>query len=263
MIRTLVVLCGTILFLMSADTGNATHPLISDDAGTLGKGTVQIELNGDIGTDRQTRDGSRVTYKSSQIASTAGVGLSDRLDLTFGVTRPWGSGSRDGVSFNDSGSTDFTLNMKWRLYEHEGVCVAVKPQLGYSYAVGARQPDFTISYGTTLIVSKEFEPFAFHLNAGYTFNAYNLSDTRDANRSSIWSVSLATTYDVIKERLKVATDFGAASSIDKAVRELPVFGLAGLIYSVNKNIDLSAGAKVGLTNAETDFTGTFGISYRY
>lgn len=251
------------LFLLATGTSYAAHPMITDDAGILGKGTVQIELNGDIGEDKSTNVGQTTKYNSSQIASTIGMGVTDKIDVTFGYTRPWGDGDVDGVSFKDNGSSDFSLSMKWQVFEHEGFSVAVKPQLGYSYALGVPEDDHTISYGAALILSKELEPFAFHLNVGYTYNDYNLADVKDASRSSIWYFSLATTYDIIKEKLKAVADFVAQTSEDKTVNEMPVFGLAGLIYSVNKNIDLSAGVKVGLTEPETDLTGTFGLTLKF
>jgi hypothetical protein len=240
----------------------AAHPLITDDAGTLGKGTVQVELNGDVGTDKETNAGQTINYNSSQIASTMGVGVTDKIDITFGYTRPWGSGDEAGTIFKDNGSSDFSLSMKWQVYEREGFTVAVKPQIDYSYALGVPEDDHTISYGATLIFSKELEAFAFHLNLGYTYNDYNLAEVRETSRNSILNFSLATTYEVIKD-LKAVADFGAATAQDETANEMLVFGLAGFIYSLNNIVDLSAGVKVGLTNPETDFAGTFGITLKF
>lgn len=249
--------------MLTAGSSYAAHPLVSDDAGTLGKGTVQVELNSDVGTDKESREGVTTKYHASQIASTIGVGATDKIDVTFGYTHPWGDGDVDGAEFKDTGSTDFSLSMKWQLFEQEGLSIALRPQLGYSYALDVPEDDHTIFYGAAVIVSKEFEPFACHLNIGYTYNDYNLAVVRDASRSSIWNFSLATTYDIMKEKLKAVADFGATTNEDNTVNEMPVFGLAGLIYTVNKNIDLSAGAKVGLTEPETDFTGTFGLTLKF
>ena len=44
---------------------------------------------------------------------------------------------------------------------------------------------------------------------------------------------------------------------------MPVFGLGGLIYTVNENLDLSSGLKVGLTKPEADLTGTFGVTIKF
>lgn len=258
--RLIVKLCALIMF--TAGTSYAAHPMITDDAGTLGKGTVQIELNGDVGSDKETNAGQATKYNSSQIATTAGIGVTDKIDVTFGYTRPWGDGDVDGASFKDNGSSDFSLSMKWQVYEHEGFSGAVKPQIGYSYALGVSENDYTMSYGLNLILTKEFEPFAVHCNVGYTYNDYNLAVVRDASRNSIWNFSLAGTYEVIKD-LKAVADFGAATDQDKTVNDMLVYGLAGFIYSVNKNVDLSAGIKVGLTKPETDLTGTFGVTLRF
>jgi hypothetical protein len=255
----------TILLLLKAVSSFASHPEITDDAGTLGKGTVQIELNGDIGTDKQPLSGGtaeNINNSYAQIATTAGVGVTDKIDVTFGMTRPWGSGDADGFVFNDAGSVDFSLAMKWQVFEQEGLSVAVKPQLGYSYAVGVPVDDRTLSYGATLIITKELEPCAVHLNVGYTYNDYNLVIVRDIHRSDIWSASMAVTYEVIKN-LTLVADFGTSTNPDKNNSELPVFGLGGFIYSVSKNLDLSAGVKFGLTKPETDLTGTFGVTLRF
>ncbi len=262
-----MTMCRRLIFyvtilLLSAGTSFAAHPLVSDDAGTLGKGTVQFELNSDISTDKETANNSTTKTSGVQIATAVGVGVTDKLDLSFGITRPWSSGDIDGTAFNSAGSVDFNFAVKWQVYEHKGFSIAIKPQLGYSSTVNVPEDDHTASYGTALIFSKEFEPLAVHLNIGYTYRDYNLASVRDANRSSIWNFSLATTYEVIKN-LKLAADFGAATNRDKAVNEMPFFGLVGAIYSVNKNIDLSGGVKVGLTKPETDLTGTFGVTVKF
>ncbi|MFA7403281.1 MAG: transporter [Pelobacteraceae bacterium] len=251
----------TMLFLLSAGTSFAAHPLISDDAGTLGKGNMQVELNGEIGTDKETTGGSTTKSTGRQVASSFGIGVTDKIDVALGVTRPWGNGDVDGASFNDAGSADFSLAMKWQVYEHERLSVAVKPQFGYSYAVGATD-DHAVSYGAALVISKEFEPFAVHLNIGYTYNDYNLADVRDASRSSVMSYSLAGTCEVIKN-LKLVADVGAATNEDKTSSDTPVFGLGGMIYSPDKSLDLSAALKIGLTKPETDLTGLLGVTRKF
>lgn len=249
-----VLACGPVL---------AAHPLVSDDAGTLGKGTMQIELNGDIGHDRVTSAGSTTTCRSAQVAGALGVGISDIIDLTLGYARPWGNGDVDGVPYNDAGSSDFSLTAKWQVFQRDGLAIAIKPQIGYSSAIGAPDTEHAISGGSTLIVSKEFEQFALHLNAGYSYSHHNSETARAALRSSIWSFSLGGSTEVIKERLKLVVDFGTSTNEDKTNSEMPLFGLAGLIYSLNKIVDLSAGVKLGLTEAENDLSGTFGVTLKF
>jgi hypothetical protein len=62
-----VVKCVIIAALLSAIATTpalAAHPLISDDAGTLGKGTSQIELNGQWSSDKETIEGTGVESKA-------------------------------------------------------------------------------------------------------------------------------------------------------------------------------------------------------
>ncbi len=257
-----IICCISTFTFLAAGTSFAAHPLVSDDAGTLGQGTIQVELNGDIGTDKESHIGETTKTKSSQMASTIGFGLSDKIDVVFGYTHPWGEVDVDDVTFKDHGSSDFSLNMKWQVYEQDGFSAALKPQIGYSYALEVPDNDYTVSYGATMILSKEVEPFAFYFNIGYTYNDYNLEAVRKTDRSGLWNVSLATTYEVIKD-LKIVADFGARTNEDKDVDEMPVFGLAGIIYSINKNCDLSAGLKLGLTTPETDITGTTGLTLKF
>ena len=249
------------MLLLSAGTSFATLPLVSDDAGSLGKANMQVELSGDVSSDKETAGGSSTKTTFKQIGTTYGFGVTDKIDLTFGFSRPWGSGNVDGTAFNDAGSADFSLTVKWLLYEHEGLGVAVKPLLGYSYVIGASD-DHAVSYGATLILSREFEPFTVHLNTGYAYNNYNLTVIKTASRSSILNFSLAGTYEVNKN-LKLVADIGTATNEDKASNDMPVFGLVGSTYSLNKNIDLSVGLKVGLTNPEADLTGTIGATFKF
>lgn len=248
---------------IAAGPALAAHPLISDDAGTLGKGASQIELNGQWSSDKETVEGAKIESRASQIVTTYGFGIAEKVDLTFGVVRQWGESDSAGVTENDPGSANFSLSAKWQFYENAGFCLALKPQLAYSYVVGGTKDDYTVSYGSTLIATKEFEPFAVHLNVGYQYNDYYAKDEWGNSRHDIWNASLAGTYDVIKERLKLVSDFGTATNQDKSTSELPVFALVGAIYSLNKNIDLSAGAKFGLTKPEPDFAATGGLTIKF
>lgn len=257
-----LIILPTMILTFSSMTAFAAHPLVSDDTGTLGKGNIQVELNGDISSDRESADGSTTKTFGKQLATSFGVGVAEKIDLAVGFARPWGNGNTDDVAFKDPGSADFALSMKWQAWEHEGFSVAVKPQFGYSYAVGVAPHDHTTSYGATMILSKEVEALAFHLNAGYNRNQYDLEATREASRSDIWSFSMATTYEVVKN-LKLVADFGGATNENKADSTLPIFAVGGFIYSVNKNLDLSSGVKVGLSKPETDLTGTFGATIKF
>lgn len=258
---------GTVIFAaslmaMSPGFAFAALPFITDDAGTLGKGTSQVELWYEGSTDKETVDGSGVKTGGNLPGATLGHGVAEKVDLTVGLGRSWGRITADGVSSNGAGSADFTLNAKWRFYEKTGVSIALKPQVGYSYLVGGAGDDHTTSYGGWLIVTKEHEALAVHLNAGYFYNDYGSAAERDTSRSGIWSLSALATYEVLAG-LKLGLDVGASTNPDKASSEMPIYALAGAIYSLNKNVDLSLGLKFGMTKPEPDFAGTAGITVKF
>lgn len=251
----------TMLLLLSAGTCFAAHPLVSDDAGTLGKGNMQIELSGDISNDRVTAGGSTTETTGKQLAGAFGIGVTGKTDLSVGFARPWGNGDVDGASFKDTGSADFSLSIKWQVYEHEGFSIALKPVFSYSYAVGISD-DHAISYGAAAVLSKEFKPFSTHLNIDYIYSDYNLADIKNTRRSSTWSTCIGATYEIIND-LKIVSDFGISTNEDKTTHNMPVFGLLGAIYTLNKRVDLSIGIKAGLTKPETDLTGTLGATLKF
>jgi Putative MetA-pathway of phenol degradation len=248
-------------FLIDVLAGHAfaALPFITDDAGTLDKGTSQVELSYERSADRETVAGSTVKTDGNQIAATFGRGIAESLDLTLGFARSWGKYVEDEVSSNDVGTAGFTLNPKWRFYERSGFSFAVKPEMGYSYLVGRASEDHTTSYGGWLIATKEIGALAATLNGGYIYNDYGSPADRDASRGSIWSISALATCEVL-EGFALGLDVGASTNSDKSSSQMPAYALGGAIYSLNKNVDLSLGLQFGITNPEPDFSGIAGLT---
>ena len=260
---------GTVIFaasqmVMSPGFAFAGLPFITDDAGTLGKGTSQVELVYVGSTDKEAVDGSDVKADMNHPGATFGYGVADPLDLTLGIAREWGHVTVDDASSDDPGSALFTLSAKWRLYKNEttGYQITVKPLVGYSYVVGGTSDDHTASYGGWLIFTKEHEALAVSLNVGYLFNDYGSAADRDASRSSIWIVSALATYEVLKGLIP-GCDVGASTNPDKADSTIPAYALAGAVYTLNENVDLSLGLKFGITRPEPDFAGIAGVTVKF
>lgn len=248
----------SLMCLWGVQSAFAAHPLVSDDAGTIGKGTIQIELNADISTDKETDGGITTKTEGSQISSTFGYGLTEKLDATFGIVRPWGTLEENGLKSNDPGSVDYSFGLKYQVYERDGLAMAIKPALTYSSSVNSPDDASNTSYSVAAVLSKDMEPLSFHLNLGYSYTDFNNSD----GRNSIWSISGATIYNLNKAT-KLVADLGSSSNPERGINDMPAFILLGAIYSVNKNIDFSAGGKIGLTKPEDDFTGTFGLTFKF
>ena len=99
----------------------AALPFITDDAGTLGKGTSQVELFYARSTDKETVSGSSVETEENLPGGALSHGVAEKVDLAVGFARVWGDTTVDGVSSSDTGSADFLVNVKWRFYETSGL----------------------------------------------------------------------------------------------------------------------------------------------
>jgi len=253
---------AVLLMGLWAGIAYAALPFITDDAGTLGKGTSQVELLYAGSTDKETDGDSTVRTDRSLPGATFGYGVAETLDLTLGFARSWGTETVDGISSNDSGNADYLLNAKWQYYEKAGFRFAVKPLVGYSYHVGGTSDEHVTLYGGWLIVTKEHEALAVSLNGGYFHSDYGSAAERGSNRSDLWSLSALATYKVL-ENLTLGLDVGASTNPDKGSSEMPVYALGGAICSLNKNLDLSLGLKFGVTNPEPDFAGIAGITVKF
>ena len=252
------------ILLMGLWAGNASAalPFITDDAGTLGKGTSQVELLYVGSTDKETDGGSTVKTDRNLPGATIGYGVAESFDLTLGFARSWGTETVDGISSNDSGDAGYLLDAKWRFFEKSGFRFAVKPLVGYSHHVGGTSDDHVSLYAGWLIVTKEHEALAVSLNGGYFYNDYGSPMERESSRSCIWSLSALATYKVL-EGMTLGLDVGTSTNPDKASSEMPIYALGGAIYSLNKDVDLSLGLKFGITKPEPDFAGTAGITVKF
>lgn len=236
----------------------ASHPLITDDAGTQGKGNHQVEVNGQYDSDKET-DGVSVQTTGGQAVMALIFGMSDSIDLAVEFPYLWNEEKRDGVPVsNEQGLSDATLDIKWRFFEKEGFSFAVKP--GASFPTGDDDKGLgagKAGYHVFLIGTREAAPWAFHGNLGYIRN-----ENRFDEEKNIWHASLATTCDVVKH-LKISGNIGIERNPDKGADRDPAFLIAGFIYSVAENIDFDFGVKAGLTQSETDYSMLAGLTYRF
>jgi hypothetical protein len=247
-----VLLTG--ITLLAGTTAYAAQPLITDDAGTQGKGKYQLELYGEYGHDR---DGD-VTSGTTQIASTLTYGIADPLDIVFSlpyqfirVEDPEGIAKEDGIS-------DIAIDTKWRFYEHDGLCLALKP--GATLPTGDNEKGLgsgETTYHLIFIASQEIRPWAFHLNLGYIRN-----ENKNDERKNLCQASFAFTLDVAKN-LKIVGNVGIQSDTDRNATVHPAFILGGLIYSLSGQCDVDVGVKGGLTRPETDYSVLAGLTYRF
>jgi hypothetical protein len=243
-----------LIMMLVAAPVYAAHPLITDDAGTQGKGKFQLEVNGQYGYDR---DGE-VVLKSSNVAATLTYGAVDTVDIIVGMPYQW-LRTKDSVSIsNENGIGDTALAVKWRFYETDGFSFAMKPGVNLPTGDSDRgMGNGKVGGSIFFITTKEMKPWAFHLNAGYIFNQNKVDQ-----QLNLWHASAAAEYEVIKN-LRLVANIGAQRNALKDSDTPPIFLIGGIIYSLTEKIDLDAGYKFGLTRTELDHTVMAGITLRF
>lgn len=247
-----------VAFLLSS-VAWGSHPLITDDAETQGKGKFQVEFNGQYDSDREAVDGVSVKERGTQIATILSYGLTDAVDLVLGLPYQWRKITEDDVTVSEErGIGDATFEVKWRFFEKDGLMLALKPGVilptgSESRGLGAGR----VGYQAFLIGTKMADPWEFHANLGYIGNANKVDERRD-----IWHASLAAEYELI-ENLELVGNIGIERNRDKAGSGHPAFLLGGFEYEVAESVSLSLGVKYGLTSAETDWSFLAGVAFRF
>lgn len=256
MIRAALVL-AVVVSLPSA--ASAARPLMTDDAGTLGKGAFQVELGFEMSDHRTDDDGVVTKEDASSASSTLSYGILDNLDILLGMPYEKMKIREDGNTIhNEDGIADMTLEAKWRFFEKGGFAMALKP--GVSFPTGNHNKGFgtgRMTYGALFIATQDIGPVSFHLNGGYKRNENSTDERKD-----IWGGDLAGVVTVAKP-LKLVANVGTKTNTDKTVATDPAFFLGGLIYSITDKIELDLGYKRGLNKAEADNTYIGGLTIKF
>ncbi|GAB4390728.1 MAG: transporter [Thermodesulfovibrionales bacterium] len=240
------------------------HPLITDDAGTQGKGRLQLELNAEIAADREGTGGGDAEETALGAAAVLSWGIREDADLVaafpYGRSRLREAGR---LVSDEGGLGDVSLELKWRFLEGEGFALAVKPGLTLptgdeAKGLGTGGPSWLAS----LIATADSGRWLFHWNLGLALRHYSRAEDRDALRKEIWSASAAAEY-AASESVTVVADLGAERNAEKGSGTHPAFALAGLIYRAADHTDLDLGVKAGLNDAEADWAVLVGVARRF
>jgi hypothetical protein len=252
---------GCLLFsLILSNIAYAAHPLITDDTGTQGTGTMQFEFIGEYGTDEEYGVAER-GYEAPTVPVFS-YGITDAVDLILGLPSVSLTTEDAGETTALRGIGDAAIEVKSRFYDKDSLSLALKP--GISLPTGDENKGLgngKISYSTVLIAGKKAEPWAFHFNVGYALNHYKLQADRDANRKHLWHVSAASQLEIVKD-LSLVANIGMERNSDRTSNTSPAFALAGFIFSITENLEVDMGIKVGLNKPETDVTYLAGIVWR-
>jgi opacity protein-like surface antigen len=246
--------------LMMTTAAFAGHPLVTDDTGTQGRGKGQVETALSVYGDKNKID--EVTTDKTEGGETSvgvTVGLTEKLDIVLGVPYSWYTQDQNDTRIaRETGLGDIAFDAKWRFFEKDGWSLAFKP--GITLPSGNEDKGLgagRTAYRMFLVGTKELEPFAVHVNAGYIINENNADEHKD-----IWHASVACEFEVIKD-LKLLANVGMQRNPDRASENHPAFALGGISYNVSERITVDAGVKYGLTSPETDWTVLTGMTIKF
>lgn len=261
-LRTTTIALSLVLMIATSALAGGP-PLISDDAGTVDVGKVEIELNGSYTADKEAQHGITAKSVSTDAEMKISTGLYRGVGISIAV--PYSINAReesDGVLVsNTEGFGDLTLEIKYAFAEIAGINLAIKP--GLTFPTGKTGlSDEHLQYTAALIASREFADgtYALHANLGYEYHSYVTSDV--AGRRNLWSGSVAGEIRIVKG-LTGVLDFGLTTDPDEGSNTPPAYALAGARYEINEQLDVNAGVKVGLTRPEDDLSILYGLVLKF
>ncbi|MBN3039771.1 MAG: transporter [Candidatus Omnitrophica bacterium] len=224
----------------------AARPLSTNDSGTVGKGGVELEYGVEYvnGFDNEVGMGLAVT-----------AGLFDNLDLAVEVPYAF----IDAKQGSDSdGLLDISLSAKFNFIKDNEIFP--DSSLSFSYKTDSANDDRGLGtgkpeYSLNGIFSKPLEPFAFHLDLGYTFK----EDFEDEDNEDVFTYGLAVEYE-LNERINLVAEVSGDSVLKRKFHDNSCSALFGFNYSLNDNITLDFGAGTEISRADPDFKVTSGIT---
>ena len=154
-----------IISVLSFQYSFAGHPLRTDDAGTIGKQSFQLELTPEVW--KYSDD----NYLFVPLTLTYGIIENADVVLTVLYSSLYNSGFKSDLS----GINDIGLEVKWRVLELDRFSLAIKP--GLILPIGNHMKGLgtgKLGYSLLLITDQELSSILLHFNFGYTKNENKL-----------------------------------------------------------------------------------------
>lgn len=230
------------------------HPLVTDMAQTVEEKKLEAETVLEYSSDKQ--GGIETSIFKFQETITAGI--VPKVDAFIKIPYSREKAEAGGASNTESGFNDFTVGAKWNFMNIEKTALAVKPYLTLPVgdekkALGAGKT----GYGANLIASLELDKqLAVDANVGYFHQAVEVGDAYN-----VLSGSVAGKFRATKELKAVAEVAVAKADADGAKAQAIL--TVGAIYEVEKNIDVDAGLRLGLTKETEDYAILAGVTFKF
>ncbi|OGA56126.1 MAG: hypothetical protein A3G81_14820 [Betaproteobacteria bacterium RIFCSPLOWO2_12_FULL_65_14] len=263
---------GIALCAAWAGTLHAAHPFLTDDTGTQGAGHWQLELLLEHQRNPQTADLADATVhqlrKVTSFSPVLTYGLRDALDIALGLNYSRQRSIDDGtVTHAAEGTGDTTLELKWRLYERNGLSFGLKPGLVLPTGDETRGLGTgKLSWGINSILTQELERWTFLANLSYASARYKLPEDAEANHAHLWRASAGFAY-ALREDLQLVGEAGLRTNSAKDDPFMPGqkghFVMLGVIYSLSDDLDLDLGVRRRHNSAEFHTAVLIGATLRW
>lgn len=232
------------LGLMLAPSAWSFQPLITDDTGTQGAGTHQMEMASGYQRDALGGGGGETTLLTVPLVFTSG--LTNTLDLYASVAnqRIHVEGGA-GMVGTETGWSNVAVGAKWRFYENDvsRLSLGIRPEVQWPVSEDTEYRVLGMgraSYGVALIASQETAFGAVHFNLTVNRLNYALQANRDSFRADQYRVSIAPVWQVA-DSVKLALDLGIRSNPDVTQNQPLRHVEVGLVVSPHASMDLALG----------------------
>jgi hypothetical protein len=259
-----IAITGTLLAPWCA---HAFFPFITDDTGTQGSGTNQVELiyehsrehNGVF--DLDDRVIGTESSVSNVVPASWAYGVSDNLDVFAGVARQLNQ---------PRGWLNTEVGLKWVFWgdQTRGWSAAIKPALliPVSSAMQARGLGNARTNAAVALVGSYMAPsHELHLNVAYTGNRSSEPMSEESERRNLWRVSVAPIY-VINDDWKAGFDLGLQTNPTQASRYQAVASI-GVQYAATDSLQLGVGligtAPINANEKSWGYALTTGLTYQF
>lgn len=232
------------LGLILAPSAWSFQPLITDDTGTQGAGTNQLEMALGYQRDGTGSGSGETTSQTVPLVFTSG--LTNTLDFYTSVSnqRIQTTGGAGTVG-TETGWSNVALGAKWRFYENEvsKLSIGIRPEVQLAVSEDKEYRGLGMgraSYGVALIASQETAFGAVHFNLTVNRLNYALQASRDSFRADQYRVSIAPVWQVT-DTVKLAVDLGIRSNPDVTQSQQLGHVEVGLVVSPHSGMDLALG----------------------
>ena len=239
-------LASLLALTFAAPAAMAAHPLQTEDTGTQGPGSVEIEN----GLAQARQDGTRMTAIQPQVSLGLGTSVDAILQPSLVQRRAPGQSA--------SGGGDTNVDGKWRFWDGDRWSLGVRAGLqAPTSRHGLGLPRGQWGEHALLVATWCAAPAAVHANLGLAH-----APAAPGTRATTARVSTAL-MRAIDERLVLVVDGGFGQDPDARRRAWPGSVLGGAIWTARPGLDLDVGYQRSVDARPVGRQWMAGLTFRF